>query len=73
MALVIRRVAGLKMAVDMANLLDSDMDIDKFKDKWLEFAAEKILGDHANVKISLKDGKLNFDQTPEKVRLRSLN
>ena len=64
---------GLKMAVDMANLLDSDMDLEKFKDKWLEVAAEKILGENAKVKISLKDGKLNFDQTPEKVRLRSFN
>ncbi|WP_314988991.1 hypothetical protein [uncultured Campylobacter sp.] len=53
---------GLKMAVDMAKLLDSDMDIDKFKDKWLEFTAEKILGENAKVKISLKDGKLNFDR-----------
>ena len=64
---------GFVMLREITNLLDSDMDIDKFKDKWLEFTAEKILGDHANVKISLKDGKLNFDQTPEKVRLRSLN
>jgi len=54
--------AGLKMAVDMAKLLDSDMDLEKFKDKWLEVAAEKILGENARVKISLKDGKLNFDQ-----------
>ena len=53
---------GLKMAVDMANLLDSDMDLEKFKDKWLEVAAEKILGENAKVKISLKDGKLNFDR-----------
>ncbi|EET80707.1 hypothetical protein CSHOW_1196 [Campylobacter showae] len=64
---------GFVMLREVTDLLDSDMDIDKFKDKWLEFAAEKILGDHASVKISLKDGKLNFDQTPEKVRLRSLN
>ena len=64
---------GFVMLREITDLLDSDMDIDKFKDKWLEFAAEKILGDHANVKISLKDEKLNFDQTPEKVRLRSLN
>ena len=64
---------GFVMLREITDLLDSDMDIDKFKDKWLEFAAEKILGDHASVKISLKDGKLNFDQTPEKVRLRSLN
>jgi len=53
---------GLKMAVDMTNLLDSDMDLEKFKDKWLEVTAEKILGENAKVKISLKDGKLNFDQ-----------
>jgi len=53
---------GLKMAVDMTNLLDSDMDLEKFKDKWLEVAAEKILGENAKVKISLKDGKLNFDR-----------
>ena len=53
---------GLKMAVDMAKLLDSDMDLEKFKDKWLEVAAEKILGGNSKVKISLKDGKLNFDQ-----------
>ena len=46
----------------MAKLLDSDMDLEKFKDKWLEVAAEKILGENAKVKISLKDGKLNFDQ-----------
>jgi len=64
---------GFVILREITDLLDSDMDIDKFKDKWLEFAAEKILGDHASVKISLKDGKLNFDQTPEKVRLRSLN
>ena len=64
---------GFVMLREVTDLLDSDMDIDKFKDKWLEFTAEKILGDHANVKISLKDGKLNFDQTPEKARLRSLN
>ena len=64
---------GFVMLREITDLLDSDMDIDQFKDKWLEFTAEKILGDHASVKISLKDGKLNFDQTPEKVRLRSLN
>nr|WP_314562902.1 hypothetical protein [uncultured Campylobacter sp.] len=53
---------GLKMTVDMANLLDSDMDLEKFKDKWLEVTAEKILGENAKVKISLKNGKLNFDR-----------
>ena len=57
---------GLKMAVDMAKLLDSDMDLEKFKDKWLEVAAEKILGENAKVKISLKDGKLNFNRIPGK-------
>ena len=63
---------GFVMLREITDLLDSDMDIDKFKDKWLEFAAEKILGDHANVKISLKDGKLNFDQTSEKERITLL-
>ncbi|WP_122874497.1 hypothetical protein [Campylobacter showae] len=53
---------GFVMLREITDLLDSDMDIDKFKDKWLEFAAEKILGENAKVKISLKDGKLNFDQ-----------
>jgi len=68
-----RSGSGLIMDARASKLLDSDMSEEEFKDKWLEFTAEKILGDHANVKISLKDGKLNFDQTPEKVRLRSLN
>jgi len=27
------------------------MDINKFKDKWIEFTAKKILGNHTNVKV----------------------
>lgn len=59
---------GLRMGLDMTELLDSDMDLEEFKDKWLEFTAESILGEYANVKISLDAGKLNFDQTPAKRR-----
>ena len=59
---------GLGMEPLMTELLDSDMDLEEFKDKWLEFTAEKILGEYANVKISLKNGALNFDQTPAKPR-----
>ena len=59
---------GLRMGLDMTELLDSDIDLDEFKDKWLEFTAESILGEYANVKISLKDGVLNLDQTPAKLR-----
>ena len=59
---------GFVMLREITDLLDSDMDIDKFKDKWLEFTAEKILGEYANVKISLANGALNFDQTTAKPR-----
>jgi len=59
---------GLRMGLDMTELLDSDMDLEEFKDKWLEFTAESILGEYANVKISLANGALNFDQTPAKPR-----
>lgn len=59
---------GLGMGLDMTELLDSDIDLEEFKDKWLEFTAESILGEYANVKISLDAGKLNFDQTPAKRR-----
>ena len=52
----------------MTELLDSDMDLENFKDKWLEFAAERILGEYANVKISLNGGSLKFDQTPQRRR-----
>ena len=53
-------MSGFVMLREITDLLDSDMHIDKFKDKWLEFTAEKILGDHANVKISLKRWKAKF-------------
>ena len=49
------------MDAKASKLLDSDMSEEEFKDKWLEYAANKILGEYANVKISLKDGALNFD------------
>ena len=54
---------------EATNLLDSDLSIDKFKDKWLEFTAERILGEHANVKISFKDGALHYEQTSAKKRI----
>ncbi|WP_103578213.1 hypothetical protein [Campylobacter concisus] len=57
---------------EATNLLDSDLSIDKFKDKWLEFTAERILGEHANVKISFKDGALSYEQTSAKKRIEVL-
>ena len=57
---------------EATNLLDSDLSIDKFKDKWLEFTAERILGEHANVKISFKDGALSYEQTSAKKRIEIL-
>ena len=54
---------------EATNLLDSDLSIDKFKDKWLEFTAERILGEHANMKISFKDGALQYEQTSAKKRI----
>ena len=57
---------------EATNLLDSDLSIDKFKDKWLEFTAERILGEHANVKISFKDGALHYEQTSAKKRIEVL-
>ena len=63
---------GLIMDAEASKLLDSDMSEEEFKDKWLEYAANKILGEYANVKISLKDGALNFDQTPAKERITFL-
>ena len=48
------------------------MSEEEFKDKWLEYAANKILGEYADAKISLKDGTLNFDQTPAKERITLL-
>ena len=67
-----RSGSGLIMDAEASKLLDSDMSKDEFKDKWLEYAANKILGEYANVKISLKDGALNFDQTPAKERITLL-
>ena len=67
-----RSGSGLIMDAEASKLLDSDMSEEEFKDKWLEYAANKILGEYANVKISLKDGALNFDQTPAKERITLL-
>ncbi len=67
-----RSGSGLIMDSQASKLLDSDMSEEEFKDKWLEYAANKILGEYANVKISLTDGVLNFDQTPAKERITLL-
>ena len=67
-----RSGSGLIMDARASKLLDSDMSEEEFKDKWLEYAANKILGEYANVKISLKNGALNFDQTPAKERITLL-
>ncbi len=67
-----RSGSGLIMDAEASKLLDSDMNEEEFKDKWLEYAANKILGEYANVKISLKNGALNFDQTPAKERITLL-
>ena len=67
-----RSGSGLVMDAEASKLLDSDMNEEEFKDKWLEYAANKILGEYANVKISLKNGALNFDQTPAKERITLL-
>lgn len=67
-----RSGSGLIMDAKASKLLDSDMSEEEFKDKWLEYVANKILGEYANVKISLKDGALNFDQTPAKQRITFL-
>ena len=63
---------GLGMRSGSGLIMDSDMSEEEFKDKWLEYAANKILGEYANVKISLTDGVLNFDQTPAKERITLL-
>ena len=62
----------LHLSREARNLLDSDLSIDEFKDKWLEFTAERILGEHANVKISFKDGALHYEQTSAKKRIEVL-
>ena len=67
-----RSGSGLIMDAEASKLLDSDMSEEEFKDKWLEYAANKILGEYANVKISLKNGALNFNQTPAKERITLL-
>ena len=67
-----RSGSGLVMDAEASKLLDSDMSEEEFKDKWLEYAANKILGEYANVKISLKNGALNFNQTPAKERITLL-
>ena len=72
LGLGMRSGSGLAMDAEASKLLDSDMSEEEFKDKWLEYAANKILGEYANVKISLKDGTLNFDQTPAKERITLL-
>ena len=59
----------LHLSREARNLLDSDLSINEFKDKWLEFTAEKILGEHANVKISFKDGALQYEQTSANKRI----
>ena len=72
LGLGMRSGSGLIMDAKASKLLDSDMSEEEFKDKWLEYAANKILGEYANVKISLKNGALNFDQTPAKERITLL-
>ena len=67
-----RSGSGLIMDAKASKLLDLDMSEEEFKDKWLEYAANKILGKYANVKISLVGGALNFDQTPAKERITLL-
>ena len=72
LGLGMRNGSGLIMDARASKLLDSDMSEEEFKDKWLEYAANKILGEYANVKISLENGTLNFDQTPAKERITLL-
>ena len=67
-----RSGSSLIMDAEASKLLDSDMSEEEFKDKWLEYAANKILGEYANVKISLENGTLNFNQTPAKERITLL-
>ena len=69
---LMRSGSGVAMDAEASRLLNSDMSEEEFKDKWLEYAANKILGEYANVKISLKNGALNFDQTPAKERITLL-
>ena len=71
-ALINHDIGALHLSREATNLLDSDLSVDKFKDKWLEFTAERILGEHANVKISFKDGALHYEQTSAKKRIEVL-
>ena len=71
-ALINHDIGALHLSREATNLLDSDLSIDDFKDKWLEFTAERILGEHANVKISFKDGALSYEQTSAKKRIEIL-
>ena len=71
-ALINHDIGVLHLSREARNLLDSDLSIDDFKDKWLEFTAERILGEHANVKISFKDGALSYEQTSAKKRIEIL-
>ncbi len=71
-ALINHDIGALHLNREARNLLDSDLSIDKFKDKWLEFTAERILGEHANVKISFKDGALSYEQTSANKRIEIL-
>ena len=71
-ALINHDIGVLHLSREARNLLDSDLSIDDFKDKWLEFTAERILGEHANVKISFKDGALQYEQTSAKKRIEIL-
>ena len=72
LGLGMRSGSGLIMDARASKLLDSDMSEEEFKDKWLEYAANKILGEYANIKISLENGTLNFNQTPAKERITLL-
>ena len=71
-ALINHDIGAFHLSREATNLLDSDLSVDKFKDKWLEFTAERILGEHANVKISFKDGALSYEQTSAKKRIEIL-
>ena len=71
-ALINHDIGAFHLSREATNLLDSDLSIDDFKDKWLEFTAERVLGEHANVKISFKDGALQYEQTSAKKRIEIL-
>ncbi|MGP1360755.1 hypothetical protein [Campylobacter sp.] len=66
-------LGGLYLRHEAQSLLDSSLSADEFKDKWLEYTTEKILGEHANVKISFKDGALHYEQNSAKKRIEFLD